>query len=734
MEPGKENSLEAKLIEKLELYASKESINKVRKAYQFALEQHKDQSRKSGEAFIIHPLAVAELLADLRLDVTSIEAALLHDVVEDTDVDLERIKKKFGPQVAILIDGLTKLDLIKFSTQEQEQAENIRKMILAMAKDIRVVLIKLADRFHNMQTISHLSWQQQIEKAKETIEIYAPLAHRLGISQLKWQLEDLSFQVLEPQKYVEIKRMVSEKREQREQYIEEVINMLNGSLEKNSVDADISGRPKHLYSIYQKMIQKGKEYTEIYDLTAIRVIVDSVPDCYTVLGSIHNIWKPIPGRFKDYIAMPKFNLYQSLHTTVIGPKGKPLEIQVRTKDMHHVAEFGIAAHWKYKNQGDVKTSELPWIKSILEWQTDLKDAVDFVETLKVDLFHDEVFVFTPKGRVVSLPTGATPIDFAYLIHTDIGNSCVGALINNKIVPLGHTLENGDIIEVLTSKNAHPSKDWLQIAETPKARSRIRQWFAKHRMEDSQQLGKEVLQKAMRKKRLAASISQIGGLLEQIAKEYNFKNSDVLIGSIGEGVTSVSQVVAKIANLIKKEEEEKDLDMTVEQAINFKPQRKQMKSVAVKVHGVDDVMVRLSRCCNPMPGDEIMGFITIGRGISIHSRECRNVPALLRTPERKVDVSWENRQDASFKVEIEVVALDRKGLLKDITISISDAKINIDSAKVSINKDKTAVFRFVFEASSINHLSSVLSSIKKIDSVLDVYRVMPQGRAKVAETK
>lgn len=732
MEPVADNGLDASLVRKLEIYTNKDSLEKVKKAYRFALDKHQNQYRKSGEAFIMHPVAVAELLADLRLDFTSIIAALLHDVVEDTDVSLEQIKKQFGPEVTNLIDGLTKLDLIKFSTQEEEQAENIRKMILAMAKDIRVVLIKLADRLHNMQTISHLGWQQQTEKAKETLEIYAPLSHRLGISQFKWQLEDLSFQVIEPQKYVEIKRMVAEKREQREQYLEDVIKVLNDSLHGSGVKVEISGRPKHLYSIYQKMIKKGKEFSEIYDLTAMRLIVETVPDCYTVLGTLHNLWKPIPGRFKDYIAMPKFNLYQSLHTTVIGPQGKPLEVQVRTSDMHNVAEFGIAAHWKYKHAGDVKSSELPWIKSILEWQTDLKDAVDFVETLKIDLFHDEVFVFTPKGRVISLPAGATPIDFAYLIHTDIGNSCVGALINNRIVPLGYRLSNGDIIEILTSKNAHPSKDWLQIAETPKARSRIRQWFVKNRQEDSQQLGKEVLQKAMRKKRLAASISQIGGLLEKIAKEYNFKNSDVLVSSIGEGVTSVSQVVSKLANLIK--EEEKDTGEVVEQAISVKPRRKPLKTVAVKVHGVDDVLVRLARCCNPMPGDEIMGFITIGRGISVHSRECRNVPALLRSPERKVEVSWENRQDAAFKVEIEVVALDRKGLLKDITISISDAKINIDSAKVSINKDKTAVFRFMFETSSVNHLASVLSSIKRIDSILDVYRVLPQGRAKIAEIK
>lgn len=713
-----------RLIEKLKTFYAKEDLALIEEAYQFALEHHGRQLRRSGEAFIMHPLAVAELLADLRLDPTTIIAAILHDVVEDTDVRLAQVKDKFGKEVASLIDGLTKLDLIKFSSQEQEQAENIRKMIMAMAKDIRIILIKLADRLHNLKTISHLNKAQQIEKAKETLEIYAPLSHRLGIFQFKWQLEDLAFQVLEPQKYEEIKRMVAEKREEREKYLTGVVSILRDALKANKVGVEISGRPKHLYSIYQKMIQKEKDFNEIYDLAAIRLIVKSVTDCYAAIGTIHNIWKPIPGRFKDYIAMPKFNLYQSLHTTVIGPLGKPLEVQVRTLQMHNIAEFGIAAHWKYKdekNQSNV-SYDLSWLKSIIEWQQDLGDASDFMESLKIDLFDDEVFVFTPKGKVVSLPAGATPIDFAYMIHTDIGNTCVGALVNSRIVPLGYKLANGDIVEILTSKNAHPSRDWLQIASTAKARSKIRQWFAKNRKDDSFLIGKEVLQKAMRKKRLASSTSQIGVLLEKIAREYNFKTGDDLITSIGEGVTSVSQVVAKLSNLIQEEEEKEETEVEILQEVKAK--RKPLKDVAVRVHGVEDIMVRLARCCNPMPGDEIMGFITLGRGISVHTRECRNVPALLQTPERKVDVSWEDEQGAVFRVEIEVVSLDRKGLLKDITTAISDAKININSAKVSMNnKDKTAIFRFMFEISSIQHLSSILSAIKKIDSVLDAYRVM-----------
>lgn len=715
------------LIDKVKTYDKRSDTGVIERAFKFASKYHSNQFRKSGEPFVHHPIAVASLLADLKLDITTLAAALLHDVVEDTDVDIETVREEFGDQVAQLIGGLTKLDLIKFSSEQHEQAENIRKMFLAMAKDLRVILIKLADRLHNMQTISHLSKYQQKEKARETLDIYAPLAHRLGISQFKWRLEDLSFQALEPRKYEEIKRMIAERREEREEYLNSAIYDLDMALKKDKIKARISGRPKHLYSIYQKMVTRKKEFEEIYDLSAVRVIANSVNDCYATLGSIHTLWKPMPGRFKDYIAMPKFNMYQSLHTTVIGPSGKPLEIQVRTDEMHSVAEFGIAAHWRYKSSNGEPNSDLPWLKAIVEWQKDLKDPVDFMENLKIDLFDDEVFVFTPKGRVLSLPRGATPIDFAYSIHTDIGNTCIGALINSKIVPLGYELRNGDIIEILTSKNAHPSKDWLQIATTTKAKSKIRQWFSKHQKEDSLQLGKEVLQKAMRKKRLAATISQVGGFLEQIAGDYNFKTADDLVASIGSAVTSVSQVVSKLSNLIEAEKtktaEEKDLSA---HQLELKPKAKTIKKpfseIGVNVHGVNDVMVRLSRCCNPMPGDEIMGFITRGRGISVHSRECRNVPALLRDPERKVDVSWESQISSSFVIEIEVHALDRKMLLRDITSSISDAQININSAKVSIGKDKTAVFRFSFEVSSIAHLSSILKNVRRINSVIDAYRV------------
>ncbi len=709
------------LIEKIRVYEPEADLILVKRAYTIAKKAHIDQYRKSGEYYIFHPLGVANILAKLELDTTSIAVALLHDVVEDTDTSLDDIKKEFGPEVASLIDGLTKLDKIEFKSEEEKQAENLRKMMLAMSKDIRVIFIKLADRLDNMRTIQHLNPEKQRQKARETLDIYAPLAHRLGIFKIKWELEDLSFKTLEPKKYAEIAKMVSETRRKREAYLKEASEILFAELKKVKIKNEIIGRIKHYYSIYEKMIRRGKEFNEIYDLSGLRILVDSIKDCYAILGIIHSLWKPIPGTFKDYIAMPKFNMYRSLHTTVIGPMGRPLELQIRTYDMHGTAEYGVAAHWHYKegthmNKGEEKLS---WLRQMLEWESETKDSKDFLETLKIDLFETEVFVFTPKGDVVSLPKGSTPLDFAYNIHTDVGHRCIGAKAGGKIVPLEYELQNGDIVEILTSKTSSgPSRDWLNIVKTSSAKTKIRQWFSKESREGTEHVGREILQKELRRK--GYSLSDISvDVIKVVLKDLKFSDTESLYTNIGTGNVSPKQVVTKIIHVVKAGEEEKELELPPSY-----PKRKQgTTAVGVRIEGVEDALIRLARCCDPVPMDNIIGFITIGRGITVHRNSCSNVKNLKKKhPDRLIEVEWDLGGKETFQAEIQVEAIDRTKLLRDISSAISDLGVNIRSATVLMGKDNTAIFRFIFDTSSVAHLENILANVKKIDSVFDAYRV------------
>ncbi|HEY3373794.1 MAG TPA: bifunctional (p)ppGpp synthetase/guanosine-3',5'-bis(diphosphate) 3'-pyrophosphohydrolase [Candidatus Aquicultor sp.] len=724
------------LINKIKKYNPDVDVEAIRNAYKLARKFHSDQYRMSGEDFISHPLEVADILADLGMDTTTILAALLHDVVEDTEISIEEIKKEVGPDVAALIDGVTKLGQIEFKSREEEQAENLRKMFIAMAKDIRVIIIKLADRLHNMRTIRHLDHAKQVKKAKETLEIYAPLAHRLGIMSLKWELEDLSFQVLEPKKYAQIQKMVAERRSEREEFLKTTISALKKELKSLIIEAEISGRPKHFYSIYEKMVKKGREFNEIYDLLALRVTVDSIKDCYGALGAIHAMWTPIPGRFKDYIAMPKFNMYQSLHTTVIGPMGKPLEIQIRTKQMHRTAEYGIAAHWRYKEGGsrDGKFDErLSWLRQMLEWQSELKDPREFMESLKIDLFEDEVYVFTPKGDVVNLPAGSTPLDFAYTIHTDVGHRCIGAKVNHQIVPLEYKLHTGDFVSVLTSKTAAgPSQDWLKIVKTSRARNKIKQWFNKESREDTEAAGREMLQKELRKLDLGLKSHTTMVTLDAIAKELNFKAAEDVLSSIGAGKTSAKQIASRIAEAHTKEKEaEKPEDDFGLEELNLKiaqkpqKQRRSGNNTGVTVKDIDDMLIRLAHCCNPVPYDNIIGFVTRGRGVSVHRTDCLNARQLKDLfPDRIIETSWDTKQPAAFQVEIEVEALDRPKLLRDVTTVLGDASVNILTASVATSRDHVALLKFVFEIGNLTHLNTIIGNIKRVPAVYDVYRVEP----------
>jgi len=714
------------LERKVKNHNPKADLELIRRAFVFAKNSHINQHRRSGELFILHPLGVANILADLGLDTQTIIAALLHDVVEDTELTLDDVENKFGPEIRMLIDGVTKLEKIEFKSREEKQAENLRKMLMAMAQDIRVILIKLADRLHNMRTLSHLSPEKQTEKASETLEIYAPLANRLGISRIKWELEDLAFSVLEPKKYAEIRKMVAERLEKREAYLNQTVKAIKKELKKVGIVGEIEGRPKHFYSIYQKMMQKNRDFDEIYDLIGIRISVDTVKDCYAALGTIHALWKPIPGRFKDYIGMPKFNMYQSLHTTVIGPLGRPLEIQIRTEQMHKTAEYGIAAHWRYKEKRkkDSFDEKLSWLRQILEWQNELKDPREFMENLKIDLFQDEVFIFTPKGEVMSLPAGATPLDFAYAIHTEVGHRCIGAKANNQIVPLEYELQMGDIVEILTSKVAGgPGKDWLNIAKTSRARNKIKQWFSKERKEDDGQLGREIFQKLLRQKGLTQTFFP-PELLEAVSREFNFAKLDNLYSSIGAGNVSPKQILTRMLKQSKKLKEEETTGAILADVTTQAPVRTERK-VGVRVKGVDGALIKLATCCNPVPKDEIIGFVTRGKGISVHRKSCPNAKELLKDADRMIEVYWDAKRGTTFKVEIEVEALDRKKLLRDVSTVISDSGVNIISASATITKDQTALFRFLFEVGSAIHLENILKSIKKIDAVFDAYRVLSQ---------
>ena len=714
------------LLKKVRSYNPKADLKEIQRAYAFAEVSHEGQKRKSGEDFIEHPVAVAGILADLRLDTTTLEAALLHDTVEDTPATLGAIEEQFGEEVSRIVDGLTKLDRFEFRTREQEQAENVRKMIVAMAGDIRVLLIKLADRLHNMRTLGVFTQAKQRRIATETLEIYGPLAHRLGVQELKWELEDLSFKALHPGPYREIASLVDARRGERTALIDRVTTEARAKLKELGIKAEVEGRPKHLYSIYEKMVIRGKEFNEIYDLVGVRILVDSPRDCYAALGAIHSLWKPIPGRFKDYVAMPKSNMYQSLHTTVVGPGGKPLEIQLRTRDMNRTAKFGIAAHWRYKEGGKQSkdAADMAWLGQMMDWLKDMADPREFMEGLKIDLYGGQVFVFTPKGDVVNLPAGATPVDFAYAIHTDVGHRTIGAKVGGKLVPLDYELRTGDAVSILTSKaqGEGPSQDWLQFVKTPRARSKIRQWFSRGRREDALEHGRDAVQRLMRKERLPMKRLATEASLGQVAEELKYQNLDALYVAIGESHVSPQSVVARLARLVTGTADED----VIEEVPLARPVRlgKPDVSKGVVVRGLGDVWVRLGRCCTPVPGDEIIGFVTRGQGVSVHRTDCPNVRSLRKEPERLIDVTWAEGKSTSFVVAIQVEALDRTRLLSDVATVLSDNHVNIVSATSATGKDRITRLRFTFELADIAHLSSVLAAAKRVESVYDAYRVVP----------
>jgi guanosine-3',5'-bis(diphosphate) 3'-pyrophosphohydrolase len=702
----------------------------ITRAFRFAAAAHEGQRRRSGHEFIHHPWSVASICAELRLDEQTIAAALLHDVVEDTDTDIDDIRVEFGDVVAHLVEGVTKLTRIQFHSREQAEAENYRKMIVAMAEDVRVILIKLADRLHNMRTIEYVRKQSQIQTAKETLEVYAPLAHRLGIHALKWELEDLAFETLHPRKYAEIKAMVSERRADREEHVREAGLALKVELDKVDIPAEISGRAKHFYSIYDKMAKKGREFNEIYDLTAMRVIVErageeGTRDCYGALGLIHSLWKPMPGRFKDYIAMPKFNRYRSLHTTVIGPDGRPLEIQVRTREMHEEAELGVAAHWfSYKKGGRKGPDEewLAWVKQLMDTQQDEVDASEFMKSLRTDLFDDEVYVFTPKGEVKTLPAGATPIDFAYAVHTDIGHRTVGAKVNGRIVPLHYRLRNGEFVEILTSKAGRgPSRDWLSLVASSRARNKIRQWFSRETREETEHKGREMLEAALKKQNLPYRKLAGSAVLAQVIRETGFKKAEDFYLALGSGKLPASQIVNKVLQRLKTEE------VAEEEAIPLKAPKARSavasQTYGINVEGVEDVLVRLAKCCTPVPGDEIVGYISLGKGITIHREDCPNVKALRRNPERFTPVDWDGGASQSFRVQIAVDSWDRPRLLEDVARTFAEHGANIVSYG-GVVEDQLAKNWYTAEVGDVKALRGLLSSLRNIESVFDAYRVTP----------
>ncbi len=722
-------------------------------AFEYAELHHRGQKRSSGDEYITHPVAVAEILAGLKLDAGTLAAALLHDVVEDTKVTDEELARHFGGEIASLVDGVTKLKRLKFESREQHQAENLRKMFLAMAKDVRVALIRLADRLHNMRTLKFRPAEKQKKTAEETIEIFAPLAHRLGMSQIKWELEDISLRYLDPSQYYRIANLMAKKRGEREKYVQKVIDDLQEKLGELSVRADLSGRAKHIYSIYRKMTELNKEFSEIYDLFAVRVIVDSIKDCYAILGIVHTMWKPVPGRFKDYVAMPKANMYQSLHTTVIGPNGEPLEIQIRTWEMHRTAEYGIAAHWIYKEQGygnkeaiDKKETassatpttpapttsltsaspfakKLAWFREVLEWQQDFRDAQEFMETLKIDLFADQVFVFTPKGQVIELPAGSCPIDFAYRIHTDIGNRCVGAKVNGRIVPLDTRLRTGDIIEILTSKLSYgPSQDWLKIAQTSQARAKIRMWFKREKRDENVEKGKEMLEKELIKHKLDVHAT-LQAKLPEVLSKLNFQKAEDLYAAIGYGGVSAAQVMTRIQERLRKDEPIIESVSTVTEREIKRPQQVGKGNLGVRVVGVDNLLIRFSKCCNPVPGDEIIGFVTRGRGVSVHRKDCPNVMALIDEGNRMLEVEWEDTGTTSYHVDIEVTGLDRRGLINEVMNAVVETKTDISAVSGRADRRKIASIHLTIAIRNVDHLRSVVERIKRVNDIYSVRRVI-----------
>ncbi|MGY0487741.1 RelA/SpoT family protein [Streptomyces sp. WG-D5] len=722
------------------------TLRQVERAYQVAERWHRGQKRKSGDPYITHPLAVTTILAELGMDPATLMAGLLHDTVEDTEYGLDTLKRDFGDQVALLVDGVTKLDKVKFG--EAAQAETVRKMVVAMAKDPRVLVIKLADRLHNMRTMRYLKREKQEKKARETLEIYAPLAHRLGMNTIKWELEDLAFAILYPKMYDEIVRLVAERAPKRDEYLAIVTDEVQSDLRSARIKATVTGRPKHYYSVYQKMIVRGRDFAEIYDLVGIRVLVDTVRDCYAALGTVHARWNPVPGRFKDYIAMPKFNMYQSLHTTVIGPNGKPVELQIRTFDMHRRAEYGIAAHWKYKQEAvagaskvrtdapkssgkgkDDHLNDMAWLRQLLDWQKETEDPGEFLESLRFDLSRNEVFVFTPKGDVIALPAGATPVDFSYAVHTEVGHRTIGARVNGRLVPLESTLDNGDLVEVFTSKaqGAGPSRDWLGFVKSPRARNKIRAWFSKERREEAIEQGKDAIARAMRKQNLPIQRILTGDSLVTLAHEMRYPDISSLYAAIGEGHVTAQSVVQKLVQALGGEEAANEDIAESAPPSRGRSKRRSNADPGVVVKGVDDVWVKLARCCTPVPGDPIIGFVTRGSGVSVHRSDCVNVDSLSREPERILEVEWAPTQSSVFLVAIQVEALDRSRLLSDVTRVLSDQHVNILSAAVQTSRDRVATSRFTFEMGDPKHLGHVLKAVRGVEGVYDVYRVTSARR-------
>ncbi len=723
------------LLEKASIYMKEQDLIRIKEAYDFAEQAHHGQVRKSGEPYILHPVTVAGILVDMGMDIESIIAALLHDVVEDTTVDLQTVRAKFGETCAMLVDGVTKLEKIKFQSKEEQQNENYRKMFVAMAQDIRVILIKLADRLHNMRTLKYQSEESQRRIAYETLEIFCPIAHRLGISAIKWEMEDIALRYLNPQQYYRIANLMKKKRAEREQFIDDVIGRIREKLEEMGIDGDISGRPKHLYSIYKKMTTRNKQFNEIYDLLAIRIIVDNIKDCYATLGIIHTLWKPMPGRFKDYIAMPKANMYQSLHTTVIGPNGEPTEVQIRTWEMHRTSEYGIAAHWAYKEGTVVPNGnfedKMSWFREILELQHETKDAAEFMESLKMDFFSDLVFVFTPSGEVIELPAGSVPLDFAYRIHTEVGNRTIGAKVNGRIVPLDHKLKTGDIVEILTSKHSYgPSQDWVKIAQSSHARSKIRQWFKKEKREENVAKGRELLERELKRLGLEPSAWMADDKLQDAASKFAFHDIEDMMSAIGFGGITAAQICTKLTEKLRKEAEEaSQIELSAElkeiKAASGMSAKKGRPNNGVTVKGVDNLLVRFARCCNPVPGDAIVGYITRGRGVSVHRMDCLNIPfgSDGEEAERVIEVEWEDNADANYSVDIEITGHDRRGLLNEVLQAVSESKTNISAVTGRSVKNKMALIHMTILIRNIDHLTAVVEKIKRVQDIYSVQRIM-----------
>lgn len=717
------------VLEKMRKNNRRNDIKLIKKAYDFAKSKHGDQLRKSGEPYIIHPIQVAYILANLELDDATICAALLHDVAEDTEVTIQDIAKEFSPEIAEMVDGVTKLGNLKYTSAEEQQVENYRKMFLAMGKDIRVILIKLADRLHNMRTLKFLKRDRQIAIAKETSDLYAPLANRLGMYSLKWELEDLSFKYLNPDEYREIVEGIDRKREQRLQFINQIVDQINGELKKQKIKAEITGRAKHLYSIYRKMLRDNKSLDQIYDLFALRILVDNVKDCYAALGVVHELYNPMPGRFKDYISVPKPNMYQSLHTTLIGPKGTPFEVQIRTWEMHRIAEFGIAAHWAYKEANrfkktsvTVQEDKLSWLRETLEWQKDMQDPQEFLNTLKTELFVDEVYVFTPKGQIKVLPRGATPIDFAYTIHAEIGHHMTGCKINSKMMPIITALKNGDIVEIITSDQSKgPSRDWLKFVKSSGAKNKIQAWFKKTQRAENIEKGRTLVEKEI--KRIGIPYSKIfkNEYVQTALDRYKFNTIEDMYSAVGFGAISATKVIAKILESYKKDNQDEFIEQTLEELSQERARKTKPSNVGIVVKGIDNCLVRLSKCCNPVPGDEIVGFVTRGRGVSVHRKDCVNINDLISQDDRMIDVYWYNDAESSYNVDIEILGNERNGLLADIIKQISSVKTRLIGINSRVNKEKIVITDVTVEVENLEQLNNILKALRKVDNVYEVNR-------------